>query len=195
MTGILRTVCLIAIGLFALVQTGCIAAVAGVAGAGAVAGYVYYNGLLYRDYRGNLTEAVEVVRKALAAQKFTIDHETTATDSVTIQTKTREGYTVRIHLDLVPGSVPGDGVVTRVGVRVGLSGDETVSARILDEIGRIVPSVTPMPPPTSSGVTNNPSITPIGLQQPIGPQTAAPPLAGPSEQTERIVPIPVTPGR
>ena len=49
MTGTLRTLCLIAFGLAALVQAGCIAAVAGVAGAGAVAGYMYCNGLLYRD--------------------------------------------------------------------------------------------------------------------------------------------------
>ena len=197
MTGILRTVCLIAIGLFALVQTGCIAAVAGAAGAGAVAGYMYYNGLLYRDYRSNLSETLVAVRKALAAQKFTIDHETTATDSVTVQTKTSEGYTVRVHLDLVPGSVPGDGVVTRVGIRVGLSGDETVSARILDEIGRFVPSVAPVLPPAPLAVTNSPVVRPIDYQQPITlPQTTAPPLAGSSSgETGRLVPIPATPGR
>ena len=193
MTGTLRNLCLIALGLAALVQTGCIAAVAGVAGAGAVAGYMYYNGLLYRDYKSNLPDTLAAVRTALATQKFTIDHETTATDSVTVQTKTSEGYSVRVHLDLVPGSVPGDGKVTRVGVRVGLSGDETVSARILDEVGRLVPSVTPVAPPPLGPATPN------GL--PIQ-QTSAPPLAGSAPvagpaavDTGRLVPIPVTPGR
>ena len=172
MTGTLRTLGWIAFGLAALVQTGCIAAIAGVAGAGAVAGYMYSNGLLYRDYRSNLPTTLAAVRTALATQKFVIDGETTTTDSVTVQTKTADGYTVRVHLDLVPGSVPGDGAVTRVGVRVGLSGDETVSARILDEVGRLVPSVMPAAPlpPAVPATVNSPAVQ---------PQTAAPPLAGP----------------
>jgi Protein of unknown function (DUF3568) len=196
MTGTLRTLCLIAFGLTALAQTGCIAAIAGTAGAGAVAGYMYFNGLLYRDYRSNLADTLAAVRTALATQKFVIDRETTATDSVTVQTKTSEGYTVRVHLDLVPGSVPGDGVVTRVGVRVGLSGDETVSARILDEVGRLVPSVMPAaPPPLPPATVNSPTV-----QVPTV-QTAAPPLAGPapvaasSADPGRLVPIPATPGQ
>ena len=179
MTGTLRTLFSIAFGLAALVQTGCIAAVAGVAGASAVAGYMYYNGLLYRDYKSNLPDTLAAVRTALAAQKFVIASETTAADSVTVQTKTTEGYTVRVHLD--PGSVPGDGVVTRVAIRVGLSGDETVSGRILDEIGRLVPSVAPVPPPAPPAVANTPAIQ----------QTSAPALAEPT----RIVPIPATPGQ
>ena len=186
MTGTMRTLCLIAFGLAVVVQTGCIAAVAGVAGAGAVAGYMYYNGLLYRDYKSNLGETLAAVRTALATQKFVIDRETTATDSVTVQTKTTEGYSVRVHLDVVPSSVPGDGVFTRVGIRVGLSGDETVSARILDEIGRLVPSVTPVTPPPIGPATVN--------SVPI-PQTPAPPLATSTQDPGRLVPIPATPGR
>ena len=130
------------------------------------------------------------MRTALATQKFAIDRETTATDSVTVQTKTTEGYTVRVHLDVIPSSVPGDGVVTRVGVRVGLSGDETVSARILDEIGRLVPSVAPPAPP--------PPAIPATVDTPAIQQTSAPPLA-PIATTpgdpKRLVPVPVTPGK
>ena len=194
MTGTLRTLCIIAFGLAALTQAGCIAAVAGVAGAGAVAGYMYVNGLLYRDYKSNLPDTLAAVRTALATQKFTIDRETTSTDSVTVQTKTTEGYSVRVHLDLVPGSVPGDGVVTRVGVRVGLSGDEAVSGRILDEIGRLVPGVspaTPTPAPAPPAVANSAPL----------PQTTPPPLAGAAPiaasgaDSGRLVPIPATPGR
>ena len=134
------------------------------------------------------------MRTALATQKFTIDRETTSTDSVTVQTKTTEGYSVRVHLDLVPGSVPGDGVVTRVGVRVGLSGDEAVSGRILDEIGRLVPSVSPaapIPAPAPPAVANSAPL----------PQTTPPPLAGAAPiaasgmDSGRLVPIPATPGR
>ena len=191
MTGTLRTLCLVAFGLAALVQTGCIAAIAGTAGAGAVAGYYYFNGLLYRDYRSNLPDTLAAVRTALVSQKFVIDRETTATDSVTVQTKTAEGYTVRIHLDLVPGSIPGDGVVTRVGVRVGLSGDESVSARILDEIGRLVPSVMPAPPAT----VNSPAVRPPAIQTAAPPLAGAAPVAAPVAASERLVPIPATPGQ
>ena len=187
MTGTLRTLGWIAFGLVALAQTGCIAAVAGIAGGSAVAGYMYYNGLLYRDYRSNLQTTLAAVRAALATQKFVIDGETTTADSVTVTTKTADGYTVRVHLDTVPGSVPGDGVVTRVGVRVGLSGDETVSARILDEVGRIVPSVMPAAPPL-------PPAVPAVVNSPaVQPQTAAPPLAAPP--ADRLVPVPTTQGQ
>ena len=184
MTGTMRTLGWIAFGLAALAQTGCIAAIAGTAGAGAVAGYMYYNGLLYRDYRSNLPATLAALRTALATQKFVIDAETTSTDSVTVQTKTAEGYTVRIHLDLVPGSAPGDGAVTRVGVRVGLSGDEAVSARILDEVGRLVPSVMSAAPPAIPATVNSPAVQ---------VQTVAPPLAAPD--AGRLVPIAATPGR
>ena len=69
----LRTYGAIVLGLAALVQSGCVAAVAGVAGAGAVAGYMYYNGLLYRDYRAVWVDSLTAVRTALLNQKFPID--------------------------------------------------------------------------------------------------------------------------
>ena len=158
MTGTIRTLCLIALGLVALVQTGCIAAMAGAAGAGAVAGYMYYNGLLYRDYRSNLNDSLAGVRTALAKQRFVIDRETADSTSVTIQSKTADGSTVRVHLDVIPSAVPGEQPVTRVGVRVGFSGDDALSARLLDEMSRLLPGITPLPPP--------PPLTPTSASSP-----------------------------
>jgi len=72
---------------------------------------------------------------------------------------------VQITLDLLTSPIPADGSMTRVSVRVGHFGDETISTRIHDQIAKHVPP--PAPP----------------LARPAPPppvETAAPPLAAPT---------------
>lgn len=201
MTAPRRTAGLILLGLMALAQSGCLAAVAGVAGAGAVAGYVYYNGLIARDYRAKLPETLPVVRTALLSQKFPIERETSELGSATIYSRTSDGHTIRVHLDVIPGPAPGDGTVTRVGVRVGFGGDDAISARILDEITRQMPpsALAPQGEPGSPIVAAvppgqpNPANTQPLPQTPPPAQTTPPPLAtSPAgvDKNGKLVPIP-----
>ena len=158
------------LALAALVNGGCLLAVAGAAGAGAAAaGYVYYNGLLYRDYPSNQADTLAAVRAALDELKFPIKEEKTDTGSVYIRTRTNDGHSVRIFLDLVPSPIPVEGTMTRVGVRVGYAGDEAVSARILDQVSRhlVPPSMLPAPAgaalgaPRPANETQPPPLAPV----------------------------------
>ncbi|MFQ3593451.1 MAG: hypothetical protein SNJ82_09745 [Gemmataceae bacterium] len=74
--------------------------------------------------------------------------------------------------------------MTRVTVRVGYTGDDVVSARILDQISK---HIKPMPgaalPSALTPVSNTGSTpTPIPAPPPV-PATAPPPLAAPTTQT------------
>jgi hypothetical protein len=162
------------LALAALVNGGCLLAVAGAAGAGAAAGYVYYNGLLYRDYHANLSDTMAAVRRSLIELQFPISEEKTETGSAFIKTHTNDGYMVRIYLDMVPSPIPAEGTMTRIGIRVGYSGDEAVSARILDQVSRhlVAPSTLPAGPPAISGAQ-------LGAPRPAG-ETPPPPLAATS---------------
>jgi hypothetical protein len=174
------------LALVALINTGCLLAVAGVAGAGAAAGYIYYNGLLYRDYHANLSDGMAAVRSSLIELQFPITEEKTDTSSAFIKTTTNDGHAVRIYLDQVPSPIPAEGTMTRIGVRVGLTGDEAVSARILDQVSRhlvppaLLPSQTAPPP-----LAGNATLRPVG-------ETAPPPLAPvPAAATLPSAPVPI----
>lgn len=170
------------LALAALVPTGCLglAVVGAAAGAGA-AGYVYYNGLLYRDYNANLGDSVAAVRSALAELQLPLIEEKPDTASVAIRSKTGDGHAIRVHLNVVPNPIPAEPPATRIGVRIGFSGDDVVSARILDQVSRHLTSPAALPPTPAS-------VAPaLGPPQPV--QTPAPPLVNP---TERLVPIAAT---
>jgi hypothetical protein len=154
-------------------STGCLLAVAGAAGAGAAAaGYFYLNGLLYRDYPASLGDSIAAVRTALTELGFPVVKEDVDTGTATVQTRTGDGSTVRIHLDVIPSRIPVEGPLTRIGVRVGFSGDETVSARILDQVSRHLAPAALVPPPGAAPAA--PAILP---PRPAPAETAAPPLA------------------
>ncbi|MFO0928178.1 MAG: DUF3568 family protein [Gemmataceae bacterium] len=186
----LRTLSLGLLGLAALLQAGCLAAAVGTAvGASAAAGYVYFNGLLYRDYHANLGDTLSAVRTSLMELEFPVIKEKTDTGTAYFQTQTGDGHSVRIYLDVVPSAIPAEGVNTRVSIRVGFSGDEGVSARILDQIGR---HLVPVGQPVGSGVA-----PPPGALSSVTPkETSAPPVAAavpPVAPGERLTPIPASP--
>jgi hypothetical protein len=175
--------------LAALVNAGCLLAVAGAAaGAAAGAGYVYYNGLLYRDYHASLSDSLLATRTALSELQFPIVEQKGDTGTAYLRTRTADGHTVRIYLDVVPSPIPIEGSLTRIGVRVGYSGDEAISARVLDQISRHLAIPSQIPQTTLAPA--NPNAT-LGTPRPI--ETKPPPLAlaAPAALPEK--PIPITP--
>ena len=179
--GKLGRACWLLLAAAALVNGGCLVAAAGVAAGAGAAGYFYYNGLLYRDYHANLADSLAAVRSSLVELQFPISEEKTDTGSAFLKTRTNDGYTVRIYMDMVPSPIPAEGAMTRIGVRVGFGGDEGVSGRILDQVSRhLVPPTmlpgqsVPVAPPSRSAS--------LGAPRPAG-ETSPPPLA----------PLPATP--
>ncbi len=157
---------------FALASSaGCAVAVIGACAGAGTLGYMYYNGVLYRDYTASLAVTAQATKTALRQLEFPIVKEKTDTGTASIQTRTADGNNVTVYLNVVPSSIPAEGAVTRVGIRVGFSGDDVVSAKILDEISRqISPSagIAPAPPPATP-------TPPPPVAKP--PETPAPPLA------------------
>ncbi len=165
---------------FSLVmQTGCLLAVAGAAAGAGAAGYLYLNGLLYRDYHANLGDAVAAVRTSLVELQFPLLKEKNETGSAYFQSQTGDGQTVRIYLEMVPSPIPSEGAVTRIGVRVGFSGDELVSSRILDQVGKHL-----VRPNVAIPSVNQP-VTPLPAASTPKTQTEPPLLA-----TDRLTPVP-----
>jgi Protein of unknown function (DUF3568) len=153
-----------------LVNSGCLLAVAGVAAGGAAAaGYVYYHGALSRDYPCNLGDGMAAVRTSLSNLHFPIEGESTGANEAEVTTHTNDGTTIRVHIDVVPPRIPVEAPMTRIAVRVGYTGDEAVSRRVLDEVGRhLVPQASLAPP------------------QPL--QTRPPPLAPPAHLEDLAAP-------
>jgi hypothetical protein len=155
----------LAVAALLLVNTGCLLAVTGAAAAGgATAGYLYYRGALYREYPANLESAQAAVRAALLDLRMPVLEETSGSGEASVSSQTADGSTVRIALELVPGRIPVEGPMTRISVRVGYTGDEIVSARVLDQISLRLVQAAPMTP------------SPVA-------ETAPPPLAPPLPST------------
>lgn len=176
-----RSLCLLMLALSAVLQAGCLAAAVGTAvGAGAAAGYLYVNGLLYRDYHANLGDTLAAVRTSLHELQFPILKEKTDTGTAYFHTRTGNGHPVRIFLDVVPSAIPAEGVNTRVSIRVGFSGDEEISARILEQVSRHLVPVAGQPPAAT-------------VAPPPNALSAAPAAPPPVAPGERLTPIPVSP--
>ncbi len=178
----LRLLGWLVLGLAVLLNAGCLVAAIGAGAAGAaVAGYVYCNGLLYRDYPATLTDAAAAVRSSLLEMQFPIVKEKSDTGTLFVQTRTGDGHTIRIYLDVVSSPIPAEGALTRIGIRVGFTGDEAVSARILDQVSRhlVAPPVVPgAPPPVASAPGSPASVAPSLLPPRPVAETSPPPLAG-----------------
>jgi hypothetical protein len=180
MQGALRKLGWIALGLVAVAQAGCLGlAVAGAAAGAGAAGYVYFNAPLYRDYHAGLSDTVAAVRASLTELQFPILEEKPDTGSVSFRSQTGDGHTLRLSLETIPSAIPAEATLTRVSVRVGFSGDDAVSARVLDQISRhLVPAGAP--PAPQPGVVS-------GAARP--PETQPPPLAAPAG---RLTPVAAT---
>jgi hypothetical protein len=188
MTAISRRLGWVVLGLAALLQAGCLLAVAGAAAGAGAAGYMYYNGLLYRDYHAHLGDAAAATRASLVELQFPLLKEKNDSGSAYFQSQSGDGQAVRVYLDTVPSPIPSEGAVTRISVRVGFSGDEGVSARILDQVSKHL--VSPALPGPAALAPAAPPVSPASYTAPAPPQTAPPPLA-----TDRLTPVAATPKR
>jgi Protein of unknown function (DUF3568) len=176
------------IGLLLLANTGCLGAIilgAGAAAAGgAWAGYSYQNGKLFRDYPGDFAQAHAAVLTAMGEMGLVLlSHEQGDAGKETISTRTTDNAPVKIYLTTGVSPVPSDGAVTRIAVRVGVFGNDDVSRRILDQIGKHLAA--PLPP---AFVPSQPSagigpLQPVSGPTPVG-ETGPPPI--------KPVPVPTT---
>jgi hypothetical protein len=181
MTGVKRIprlLGMLALGLAVLLNAGCIVAAVGAGAAGAaVAGYAYCNGLLYRDYPATLADSAAAVRTSLLELQFPIVEEKSDTGTAFVKTRTGDGHIVRIYLDIVPSAIPAEGALTRVGIRVGFSGDEAVSARILDQVSRHLVAPGRVPGVVSAIAAPTPGVNTPGSPIP-GVNTPGSPVPG-----------------
>lgn len=163
----------------ALVNSGCaVVAVGACAAAGGAAGYAYYKGSVNHDYAARPEDVRMATRTALAELDMKITNESGETSGA-IETQTAAGDKVNIVLDTQGLGLPGDGTVTRLGVRVGAFGSLELSNRIHDQIGmHLVPVSRSAAPPLA--------------QPPV--ETGPPPLAGePSWKPQPVPPLPAAP--
>jgi hypothetical protein len=159
---------------------GCLLVAAGAAGAGA-ATYVYIKGKVCQDYPASFGDAWAAVQKGLQEEGFPLVSNENDGKSGKITTRTTDGTTITIDLEVISSRVPAEGSLTRVCVRVGLLGDQPLSERLLSRIGSHLapPSTPPATVPTTGAPA--PAWTPApGGSGPIRP-VAAP---GPAETPE-----------
>jgi hypothetical protein len=159
----------IAVAAVALANAGClIAAVGAAAGGAAAVSYAYTTAPLMREYPVNYANALASVKTSLTELQFPLIKELPDGASTLIETRTGDGVTVKIYLDVLTSPVPADGSITRISVRVGHFGDDAISARIQDQIAKHMPA--PPTPPPGPVVANRPAGA-----RPV--ETVAPPLA------------------
>jgi hypothetical protein len=159
----------------AILQGGCLLAIAGVCAGGAAAGYFYYKGRICRDYAASLPNVYTATQAALNDLHFVPLTEEAKDGKAFLLTKTAAGKKVRIYLDCLSSPIPAEGVVTRVSIRVATFGDESVSVRILDQISWRLAHAAPLAPPASPPAGPPPPIQQTSSVQPF--QTSEPPAA------------------
>ncbi len=155
--------------LVALSNTGCLVVAAGAAAGGAaVATVAYARGSLYREYSATKEASFIAVRDALADLHMPILRDEPGKEGQGyLEARTSDGQPVRIYFNTRMNSIPVDGLVTRISVRVGSFGDEAISTRILDQVNQHLTPLVPVPAKTTQAAA-----------PPAGPrETAPPPLA------------------
>jgi hypothetical protein len=167
------------IAFVALMPGGCLLAVAGVAGGAAATGYLYYKGRVYRDYPAALPDVRNAVHAALLDLHFLIFTEEVKDGKGFLITKTTAGKKVRIYLDCLSSQIPAEGLITRVSIRVACFGDESVSARVFEQVAFRLSHTAPSPiGPAPPGPP--PTAAPQPIQQ-TGFQTTEPPKSAPAK--------------
>jgi len=107
---------------------GCVALVAGAAGGAGTA--VWLSGKLTQEVNAPLDKSVKAVKRALSSLKLKVTKETTKDDVVQFMSKYSDDKTVWIDVHKVSDSV------SRIDIRVGMSGDKVAARKILDKILR-----------------------------------------------------------
>jgi len=138
---------LVLLAVATLPAIGCLAAGLAAAGAAACAGaggYAYVKGRMTRDYPASIADTTQAAQTSLTELGFPVLDKTSAVGSATLVTETSNGHRLSVDLTTIGSDIPSDAGVTRVGIRVGVFGDEHVSDRILDQIAlHLVPGARP----------------------------------------------------
>jgi hypothetical protein len=178
---------LILLGALALANTGCLLVAAGAAG-GAAAGYAYYKGKITEIYSAGFDDSWAATQTALRELGMPILKEDRGTATGTIDTRTADDDQVRIYLEAIKSSIPAEGQITRISVRVATFGDRPVSDRILYQIGLHLAPANYAPPPVAQAPSTPGVIQTGGPASPLTPipqQTAPPPLLPPVPEPVR----------
>jgi hypothetical protein len=159
-----------------LCSSGCLWIAAGAA-AGGAATYYYCRGRVCRDYNAAFDDTWAATHTAMT--ELGLKPESEGRDSLegTIHTRLADGHRVTIDLSSEKSRLPAEGPLTRVGIRVHLLPDESVSRRIHDQIDAhlVHPGAfvgPPAPAPANWGPPQKP------------PETAPPPLLAPQPVTK-----------
>src|SRR6185369_7198240 len=112
---------------------------------------------------------------ALQDERFPLVSNENDGKSGKITTRTTDGTTITIDLEVLPSRIPAEGNLTRVGVRVGVLGDPPLSERLLSRIGSHLgpPAGVPAPVPTAGAPP--PGWSPTEGAGPIRPVAASAP--------------------
>jgi hypothetical protein len=167
------------VAVMALANAGCaVVAVGACAAAGGAAGYAYYKGSVSRDYPARPEDVRLATRTALRELGMAVVNESGETAG-SIESQAADGEKINLVLETQGLGLPGDGSVTRLGVRVGAFGNLELSNRIQDQVGTHLVPVSP-------------SLVPPGGRPVI--ETAPPPLAGePGWKAQPAPPLPPAP--
>jgi Protein of unknown function (DUF3568) len=166
----MRRLALLGVALMAPLCGGCLWIAAGAAvGAGGYAAYTMTS-RLYRDYPVDVPRTATAVRETLAEMGYPPAKEEPSDDRLLLETRAPDKTRISIELRPMSGKVPADGTTTRVGIHIGITGDEELTTRIQDAIGKrlgIAPPTPPQPTPQDNG----------SRLRPVAAETSAPPLA------------------
>jgi hypothetical protein len=190
-TNIRTRIVLVLVATLTLANAGCLVVAAGAAG-GAAVGYAYYKGKITDTYAAGLDDSWAATHTALAELGMPIVKEDRGTKTATIDSRTAEDDHVRIILEPVRSSIPAEGEVTRVSVRVATFGDRPVSDRILYQISLHLAPAGYVPPAGGQLMPPQPVVQTGGATTPLPPQTPPPPFAG-TQQTAAPPLLPPTP--
>jgi hypothetical protein len=122
---------------FAGCSTGCVALVVGAAGG--AAGAVYVMGKLTEEVGYDVPTVHEATRSALRDMELTLAEDRADRMSARMESE----FADRVHVWITLESL--EDTRTRITIRVGLTGDEGRSRRILDRIKAHLPPAAPQP--------------------------------------------------
>ncbi len=163
----------LALAAVAVVNSGCLAAVAGAAAAGA-GGVMYYMANVKETYDTDIAVAMRAADYALSDLGMPIVAVSPiAPESVSASIESRTGTQdkVMVYFDQDGPKIPTDPAKTTIGVRVATFGDEETSRRILSQIAARLPAARSSVNAAAARPTGTPQAP---AAQPVSKTPAAP---------------------
>ncbi|MFH1621980.1 MAG: DUF3568 family protein [Candidatus Omnitrophota bacterium] len=109
-------------------MSGCVALIVGAAGGAGTAGWL--SGKLTQELDASFDKTLKATTSALGSLKLDITKETTKDDVAQVMSQYSDGRTIWIDVHKVSDKI------SRIEIRVGMTGDLEVSRNILDKIER-----------------------------------------------------------